>query len=196
MDEAFWDTMYREKDRKWSGNPNPTLVAEVSGLRPGTALDVGCGEGADAIWLAGRGWRVTGVDVSSVALDRAKQHSTEVEWLHLDLAKEPVPGTYDLVSAQYVHFQPKEDMLELHRRIAEAVAPGGTLLIVGHDPQEAHRHAADKPDIPHDIFFGADTLTSLLAQNEWTIEVAETRTLDRPDHRMYDFVFKASRRSA
>ncbi|RSM84339.1 class I SAM-dependent methyltransferase [Kibdelosporangium aridum] len=190
MDEAFWDDMYRETTRKWSGKPNPQLVTEASDLKPGTALDVGCGEGADAIWLAEHGWRVTGADVSSVALERAKEHSTEVEWLHLDLTKEHAPDTYDLVTAHYVHLKPKEDMVLVYKRIAEAVAPGGTLLIVGHDKQEMHRHEIDVPD---DIFFGAEEITSLLSEDEWKVEVAETRTLANPDHRMYDFVFKASR---
>ncbi|KOG87623.1 SAM-dependent methyltransferase, partial [Streptomyces varsoviensis] len=68
MDARHWDDMYRSRDQVFSGNPNPVLVAEAAGLRPGQALDVGCGEGADAVWLARRGWRVTAVDVSEVAL--------------------------------------------------------------------------------------------------------------------------------
>lgn len=190
MDEAFWDDMYRETTRKWSGKPNPQLVAEVTDLKPGTALDVGCGEGADAIWLAEHGWQVTGADVSRVALERAAEHSDEVKWLYLDLTKETAPDKYDLVTAHYVHLRPKVDMELVYRRIAEAVAPGGTLLIVGHDKQETHRHEIDVPD---DIFFDAEDITSLLAPDEWGIEVAETRKLANPDHRMYDFVFKASR---
>jgi SAM-dependent methyltransferase len=190
-DQAFWDNLYLEKDKRWSGNPNPQLVAEVSDLPPSTALDVGCGEGADAIWLAERGWQVTGVDVSSVALDRAKEHSTEVKWLHLDMTEEPAPGTYDLVTASYLHLKPRADMLLIHKRIAEAVAPGGTLLIAGHDPKEIHRHELD---ISEDTFFDAETLMGLFPKDNWIVEVAETRTLDNPDHRMYDLVFRARRR--
>lgn len=192
MDEAFWDDLYREKER-WSGRPNPQLVNEVSDLAPGTALDVGCGEGADAIWLHERGWQVTGVDVSSVALSRARERSSEITWLHLDLVKDPAPGTYDLVTAHYVHVHPASDMRLLQERLVAAVAPGGTLLLVGHDLSEVGETDLDRPADP-DLYFTAESTASLLAEGEWTVDVAETRALDKPDHRMYDFVLKARRR--
>ncbi|ALG15680.1 hypothetical protein AOZ06_50875 [Kibdelosporangium phytohabitans] len=192
MDEAFWDDLYREKER-WSGKPNPQLVAEVSGLEPGTALDVGCGEGADAIWLRERGWQVTGVDVSGIALGRARERDPEVTWLHLDLVKDPAPGTYDLVTAHYVHVHPLSDMRVLQQRLADAVAPGGTLLLVGHDQSEMAEADLNRPDNP-DLYFTAESTTSLLPEAEWIVDVAETRALDKQDHRMYDFVLKARRR--
>ncbi|ONI73151.1 hypothetical protein ALI144C_45255 [Actinosynnema sp. ALI-1.44] len=192
MDEAFWDNLYLEKER-WSGNPNPQLVTEVSDLKPGTALDVGCGEGADAIWLHDRGWQVTALDVSSVALDRARKRSSEIEWLHLDLVKQPAPGTYDLVTAHYVHVHPLSDMRVLQQRLADAVAPGGTLLLVGHDQSEIGKADLNRPDDP-DLYFTAESTTSLLPEAEWIVDVAETRALAKQDHRMYDFVLKARRR--
>lgn len=134
----FWDSRYSESERMWSGDPNAALVREVAGLRPGTALDLGCGEGTDTIWLAQRGWQVTGTDISAVALDRAARHAEEagvadaVEWRRLDLAVSFPDGEFDLVSAHYLHSpgdMPREEIL---RRAASAVAPGGVLLIVGH----------------------------------------------------------------
>jgi len=106
---AEWDRRYAEQDRMWSGQPNGALVAEVAGLDPGRALDVGCGEGADAIWLAERGWDVTALDVSGVALDRAAGHARDagvtVAWTHASLAEAAVsPGSFDLVSAHYPGF--------------------------------------------------------------------------------------------
>ncbi len=113
------------------------------GLRPGSALDVGSGEGADAIWLARQGWRVTAVDISSVALARAAERASQdaeasgrITWAHHDLTASPPPaGTFDLVSAQFMHL-PLAQRTELHHRLAASVAPGGTLLIVGHHPSD------------------------------------------------------------
>ena len=100
-------------DAIWSGNPNPQLVAQVADLAPGTALDVGCGEGADAIWLAERGWRVTAVDISTVALERAAAHAAAAgeavaDADHLAAGRparpgRPAPARFDLVSAQFIH---------------------------------------------------------------------------------------------
>ena len=135
-DEQAWDERYLESDRIWSGNPNVVLVAEVSDLPPGRALDLGCGEGADAVWLARRGWRVTAADISGVALKRAAQHAAEagveVDWQRHDLEKTFPAGTFDLVSAQFLHFWEEFDREKILRRAAEAVAPGGILLIEGH----------------------------------------------------------------
>ena len=123
---AAWETRYREQATRWSGNPNPELVAETSDLAPGTALDVGCGEGADALWLAGRGWRVTATDISTVALARAaaraKQEGLDVEWRHADLLAAPPPAAaYDLVSAQFMQL-PATERVSLYGHLAAAVA--------------------------------------------------------------------------
>lgn len=138
-DREFWDARYSEHERVWSGEPNAVLVEEAAGLEPGTALDLGCGEGADAVWLARRGWRVTAVDVSGVALERAARHAEaagvgdRIDWQRRDLGTSFPEGTYDLVSAAFLHSPgeglPRERIL---RDAAAAVAPGGVLLVIGH----------------------------------------------------------------
>lgn len=138
-DRELWDARYSEHDRVWSGEPNAVLVEEAAGLEPGTALDLGCGEGADAVWLARRGWRVTAVDVSGVALERAARHAEaagvgdRIDWQRRDLGTSFPEGTYDLVSAAFLHSPgeglPRERIL---RDAAAAVAPGGVLLVIGH----------------------------------------------------------------
>lgn len=136
--EEYWDERYGGTERIWSGRPNVALVREVTGLAPGTALDLGCGEGGDAIWLAGQGWQVVGTDVSRRALERAAGHAEQagvadrVEWRRHDLAVDFPAGRFDLVSAHFLHSpveMPREAIL---RSAAAAVAPGGVLLVVGH----------------------------------------------------------------
>ncbi|WP_030275640.1 FAD-dependent oxidoreductase [Streptomyces sp. NRRL B-24484] len=156
---VFWDSLYGERERIWSGRANGALVREVTGERPGRALDLGCGEGADAVWLAEQGWRVTAVDISAVALGRAAEHAREagvagrIEFRRADLAEAFPEGSWDLVCAQYLHSEVELPRDAILRRAAAAVAPGGTLLVVGHagppswqqpgadgDPGHGHRH--------------------------------------------------------
>lgn len=152
--EAFWEAHYGKHDRVWSGNPNAVLVEEVHGLDPGAALDLGCGEGGDALWLAQQGWQVTGVDVSATALARAAQAAEQrglndrIDWQQHDLGTSFPEGTFDLVSAFFLHSPveiPREQVL---RRAAAAVRPGGTLLIVGHGERPSWAPAHDGPDVP------------------------------------------------
>jgi SAM-dependent methyltransferase len=152
MDEKFWDELYLSKEQLFSGNPNSVLVTEVTGLEPGRALDVGCGEGGDAIWLAGQGWQVTATDVSQVALDRAARAleaspgKHPVTWLRQDMIVTPPPaGAFDLVTAHYSVLAMEGDVI-LHNLIS-AVAPGGLLLVVAHDiqPQDPDAPTHDGP---------------------------------------------------
>lgn len=171
-----WNALYEEKPAVWSGAPNAQLVEEVSDLAPGKALDVGCGEGADAVWLAQRGWQVTATDISSVALDRAREHAAavaDVTFVQVDLVEEPPsPGTYDLVSAQFFQIidPPRSRFM---RSLGEAVAPRGHLLIVGHHPDGTLAPSGRHRD--PDRFYTPDEITSLFPAEEWQVEVAEAR---------------------
>jgi SAM-dependent methyltransferase len=132
---AFWERFYAERDQVWSGRVNAVLGAVDAELEPGTALDLGAGEGGDALWLAGRGWKVTAVDVAQTACDRIAERAggLPVTTERHDLTETFPDGTFDLVNAQYLH-SPSADFprTAILRRAAEAVAPGGTLLVVGH----------------------------------------------------------------
>lgn len=199
MDEQSWDARYEEHETVWSGRPNGALTVEAADLEPGQALDVGCGEGGDALWLAGRGWRVTAVDISRVALERAAGRSkdAEIAWEHGDLAsRPPPPRSFDLVSAQY--FPLPRTNPKAARGLIDAVAPGGILLYVGHDLSDLgghdHEHDWDGPD-PRDYFMPAE-LAELL-DDDWEIEVNETRPrVDTPEvsgHFVNDLVLRARR---
>ena len=137
MDREDWDRRYLEKDLVWSAEPNRFLVEEVGGLTPGRALDLGAGEGRNAIWLAGLGWRVTAVDFSAVALDKAGRiaasRGVEIDWVNADLGEyRPEPAAFDLVLLLYLHL-PWREMASVLGRARAAVAPGGTFLLIGHD---------------------------------------------------------------
>jgi SAM-dependent methyltransferase len=173
----FWDARYASAERIWSGRPNVHLVGEVADLAPGDALDVGCGEGADAVWLAEGGWQVTATDISSVALERAAAHAAErgvadrITWQVVDvLTWEPPMAAFDLVSAQYMHL-PRPELDSLHRRLAGAVAPGGTLLVVLHHPDDMHAHGGP------DLEMTAEQIAESLDPAEWPTIVASS-----PEH--------------
>lgn len=195
-----WDERYAEKGAIWSGRVNPRLVEQAGDLRPGTALDVGCGEGGDALWLAARGWRVTGVDLSQVALDRAAARAAEegldVDWRRADLVEEPVPGgPYDLVSVFFLHV-PRPVFDDLYAALAAAVAPGGSLLVVAHHPDDQHT-GVRRPQ-GEDLLFGPGRVTDLLDEAAWELRVVDTPTrtqdLDGQPVTVTDTVVHAVRR--
>ena len=137
MERKDWNRKHGEAGLLFGADPNRFLVAEVEALPPGRALDLACGAGRNAVWLAKRGWRVTGVDFSDVALANARalavDRGVEIEWVEADLVEwEPAARSFDLVAVLYLQLPAEERRLVLSRA-AEAVAPGGTLLVVGHD---------------------------------------------------------------
>jgi SAM-dependent methyltransferase len=183
----FWDERYGSKPAIWSGNPNPRLVEQVSLLAPGRALDVGSGEGADAIWLAQRGWQVTAVDVSTVALQRAAASADgvgadvagRITWQQADvLTWDPAPDTFDLITAQFMHL-PADILAALHLRLAAAVRPGGTLLIVGHHPRDLDT-TLRRPGSGA-LLFTAEAIAERLDPAQWEIVVAEAQAREVKD---------------
>jgi len=137
MEAHEWDERYRGATLLWTERSNQFLVEEISGLRPGRALDLGTGEGRNAVWLAEQGWRVTAVDFSRVALDRgaaiAQRSGVDVEWVHADLTQyRPAAAAFDLVVILYLHLPPDARRGVLGQAMS-ALRPGGRLLIVGHD---------------------------------------------------------------
>lgn len=167
-------------DRLAERPPSPHLAAEIADLRPGRALDAGCGHGSEALWLAARGWTVTAVDFARTALAHARATAESldgdvarrIEWLQADLSRwAPEPGRHDLVTCLYVHAADGVDAMV--RRLAGGVAPGGTLLLVGHGPMDpatgAPTAAADQVQV------SVDTATSALDPARWDLLVAEDR---------------------
>jgi SAM-dependent methyltransferase len=199
----FWDERYRSAERVWSGKPNPQLVAEVASRAPGLALDVGCGEGADAIWLAGGGWMVIGADISGVALERAARHADDtdpaaaarIHWWQADLlAQQPEPGSFDLVSAQFIQLPP-DRRVPLFTALAAAVRDSGMLLIVGHHPSDLET-GVPRPPMP-ELFYTPEEIAGLLGDS-WTVQTCEARprpatTPDGTEVTVHDTVLAAVR---
>jgi len=189
--EAFWDERYREAERIHPREANPTLVEVASGLTPGTALDLGSGYGDDAVWLARQGWRVLGIDVSGAAVERSRAAAERAgvagrtTFERHDLAASFPTGEFDLVTTHYLHAPdglPREEVL---RRAASAVAPGGTLLVVGHaslppwawqDLAEPDQHGHDQHGHDHgDLPSPEAVWTDLALDDTWEavrVEVA------------------------
>lgn len=198
MDAQFWDDRYGSRPQLFSGNPNGVLVTELTDLTPGQALDVGCGEGADALWLARRGWLVTAVDISQVALKRAAASCADVQdrvsWKRGDLTTTPPPAdAFDLICVHYFPFPRQPDHTAL-RGLLSAVAPGGTLLFVGHDITGLPERL-DDGHVPADYYHPAE-IAELLAP-DWTVTVNETRPRVVPpppgSHHTHDTVLRAHR---
>jgi SAM-dependent methyltransferase len=165
------------------------LVTEAGGLPPGRALDVGCGEGGDSVWLARRGWQVTGVDISGTALERARKHAeaagddvaARITWIRADITSFiPEPSQFDLVSTHFLPL-PGDRRDEIHLRLARSVAPGGTLLLVAHDPTDVAM-ATRMPQIA-EFFAAAGPMAGALPAAGWDVEAAEARprTVDDPE---------------
>lgn len=178
FDKDYWERHWREGQGSADENaPNPHLVEETADLVAGTALDAGCGTGAEAVWLAAAGWRVTAVDISGEALGRAAERAAltvgleRLRWVEADLSVWQPDTRFDLVTTHYAH--PAMPQLEFYERIAGWVAPGGTLLIVGHlhaaEPGGRHEHQP-----PAEAAATPEAITALLS-DEWQVVTAARR---------------------
>ena len=200
FEQSSWDERYAGPGRTWSGRANAVLAAEAADLPPGRAVDLGCGEGGDAIWLAGQGWQVTGIDFSDAGLARAAEHAEaagvaeRIEWRPADLrAWAPGGEQWDLVTSHFLHLL-DDGMLEATRRMTDAVAPGGTLLVVGHHPDDSHTGL--RWSMPG-VMFTADDLAPALDPSLFDVhvEARERReSRDGTEHVVTDAVLRARRR--
>ncbi|URN08221.1 methyltransferase domain-containing protein [Actinomadura madurae] len=213
FDKDYWERHWQDESGPASmagHSPNPYLAREAGDLVPGTALDAGCGAGAEAIWLASRGWRVTAADISSAALARAAERaaasgvasgaangvSERLRWVEADLSVWTPDTRFDLVTTHYAH--PAMPQLDFYARIAGWVAPGGTLLIVGH----LHRHGHDEGSghfPPAEASATAAAITARLDRTAWDVVTAEETDRTLTGHGggetvLHDVVVRAVRR--
>jgi SAM-dependent methyltransferase len=165
MNRDDWNCRYEGDGLLWTARPNHFLVAEAAALAPGRALDLACGEGRNAVWLAEQGWQVTGVDFSEVALEKARllaeQHKVQAEWIRADLFEyEPPPASFELVIVFYLQIPP-ERLRPILARVAKAIAPGGTFLLVAHDSSNL-THGYGGPRDPATLYTAEDVLPALV----------------------------------
>jgi len=205
FDTDYWESHWQQANTHAPGrelDPNPYLARELSRLAPGTALDAGCGEGAEAIWLAAAGWQVTAADISKAALARAAERATagraapaRVQWVEADLRVWEPGQQFDLVTTHYAH--PALPQLAFYARISHWVAPGGTLLIVGHlHTPDTTGHGLHSPEA---VSVTAASITAGLDASQWDVVTADEpiRTLTNRANRtvqLVDVVVRATRR--
>lgn len=208
FDKEYWEDRWQQGSVEGPGSmgknpPNPYLTRELEHLTPGTALDAGCGAGAEATWLAMAGWQVTAADISAEALAIAEERAASsgaadrLRWIEADLSVWEPSAQFDLVMTHYAH--PAMPQLEFYDRIAAWVAPGGTLLIVGHlhdDSAPSHGHDHGHP--PAEASATAATITERLDTAAWQLNTADevSRTMTAPDGRevtVRDVVVRATR---
>ena len=182
MDSNDWNRRYADTELMWGAGPNRFVAEELGELAPGRALDLAAGEGRNAIWLAGRGWTVDAVDFSDVANDRGRrlagERGAEVAWHVADvLTYEPAAGTYDLVLLCYLQL-PMDELRQVLAHAARAVAPGGMLLVIGHDKRNlAEGYGGPKSAT---VLYGPDDLCAALAEVAPALAIERAETVERP----------------
>jgi len=176
----FWEERYAGKVQVWSGKPNQTLVDLVSGLEPGTALELGCGEGGDTLWLAQHGWQVTAVDISPTAIERGRRaeaasgiSTTQINWVAADLTDWTEDRTYDLVTACFLQSPLPLTRTEILRRAARRLNPGGHLVMVSHAAPPPW--ASGLSGHTHNFVPIADEIAALELGESYRVVVAENR---------------------
>ncbi len=198
MESEDWDRRYQRDDLVWTATPNRFLVAEVAGVPPGAALDVGSGEGRNAVWLAEQGWRVTAVDFSREGLAKARRlaeaRGVQVEWVLADLRSyQPPEGAYDLVVVLYLHL-PAGDRRAVHASLVRTLRPGGVFLVVGHDLTNLTDGYGGPPDAS--VLFSPDDVVEDLAG----LSIERAERVERPvptgdgERRAIDALVRAVRR--
>ena len=182
MDASHWNERYATAEYVWKADPNIFLAEETATLVPGRAVDLACGEGRNAVWLAEQGWTATGVDFSDVGLEKGRRMAAErgvdVEWICADATTwQPPAGGYDLVAVFYLQL-PEEERRQAIGVAGRALGPGGTLLVVAHDSTNL-THGTGGPPSPDVLYRPEEVLADLRAAGvDVTVERADT--VERP----------------
>jgi ubiquinone/menaquinone biosynthesis C-methylase UbiE len=199
VNREHWDERYATEELIWKAEANRFLVEELDALAPGTALDVACGEGRNAVWLASKGWRVTGVDFSRAGLAKAQRLATdrgvEVTWVEADVVEwQPPTASFDLVVVMYLHL-PAEQRRRALAHAAAALAPGGVLLVVGHDTSNLLKGTGGPQDPA--VLFGPEEIVEDLSdlQIERAEQVKRTVVTDAGEATAIDALVRAVRPS-
>lgn len=179
--KELWEQHYGERDRIWSGRVNVQFAEVVGDVPPGRALDLGCGEGGDAVWLAERGWDVVAVDISEKALGRAAEAAENrgvadrINFVQLDLSEGFPAGEFDLISSQFLHSTVHLDREKILKKAAMTLRPGGLLVIVDHGSAPPW---ASKLDHHHD-FPGAEEVLAALDLDAEEFERVRVDSVER-----------------
>jgi SAM-dependent methyltransferase len=199
VNREHWDERYGTEELIWKAEPNRFLVEELDALAPGRALDVACGEGRNAVWLASKGWRVTGADFSRAGLAKAQRLATdrgvEVTWVEADVVEwQPPTASFDLVVVMYLHL-PAEQRRRALAHAAAALAPGGVLLVVGHDTSNLLKGTGGPQDPA--VLFGPEEIVEDLSglQIERAKQVKRTVVTDAGEAIAIDALVRAVRPS-
>jgi SAM-dependent methyltransferase len=203
VDAEQWDEKYAANELVWGAEPNRFVRAQCERLPVGRAVDLACGEGRNALWLARLGWKATGVDFSNVAIERARRLTTReapavagrLTWRVGDVTAEPIKrGGYDLALISYLHLAPEANAAVI-RNAGYAVAPGGHLVIVGHDRRNLSEGVGGPPDAAR--LYDGDEIRAVLADvPSLVVELAEVVKRETPDGVALDTLVRARRPAA